>query len=118
MWRLTLILNSMLIGLFSLLSYASLTALSYAVDFDVFHGKPLPAISAFALSYTWICAAIPLVWLIAYCLLLGYLSRHPNRNEVISLHTSTTLFVGILMLATFCLGGILPFIPLIVGLRH
>lgn len=115
MWRFTLILNSLLMGVFSFLSSASLIRLRNSIDYNLFHGRPLPRISAFAISNTWIYSVVPLFWLVLLIVALKYLGKHSNRAEIVSLHTSATLFVGILMLSLFLLGGILPFIPMVLG---
>jgi len=39
-------------------------------------------------------------------------------DTYIHFHTSLTLLFGLIMLATFLLGGILPFIPIVVGLLN
>lgn len=111
MGRFAIVSNTWLMVLFSFLSYCSLYRLRLSVDY-VFGGKPLPLISQFALSNTWICAFVALLWW-GVCLYLHWrFSKRAIPTDLLVAHLSITLVVGIFMLAFFYLAGAIPFISL------
>ena len=117
MWRLILIVNTLLMGVFSLLSAVSMMPL-YNNYVCYQNNKPLPFISYFALGNLWIYKVIFLLWLLGLIFLWRRFKGTSMPVEYVQLHTAVTLLVGVLMLALFCLAGILPFIPITVGLSR
>jgi hypothetical protein len=117
MWRIPIILNTLLMLLFGFCSAMSIfRAYNQFVQYAQSGSKPLPLITSFTLDNTWIYLAIPGVW-IGTTLFLFWRYRGKTLPEYgVQIHTSSTLFVGLTMLALFLLGGLLPFIPIIVGL--
>ncbi len=119
MWRLTLILNAALMGIFSLGSAASQTKLwNYYVQYPhVGEGTMLPAGSELALQVQWLYRAVPLIWLLITLALLILNWRKPEPpRDMVQLHTSATLLVGVVMLGFFLIAGIMPFVSIVVKL--
>lgn len=123
MWRLTLILNALLMGIFALGSAASqMQSHNYFVECPETGGEllgnaQLPSITVWALRTIWLCWLVPLLWGILTVVLIASLSRRDEPNiEIIQLHTSFTLLVGMSMLTFFIVAGIIPFITIYVGM--
>ncbi len=120
MWRVTLILNALLMTVFSLGSTVSQIKLcnQYMLYPRVGEGMPpLPAISELALQAQWLLQAIPIVWalLTLTLLILNWKKPEPPR-DLVQLHTSATLLIGVFMLGFFVTAGIMPYISIVVGM--
>lgn len=126
MWRISLILNALLMAVFGLGSTVAQIQLRnlfvrYPESGEKFLGGPemLPAISLFALHYHWLYQAIPIIWALAtVAILIFYRSKGPEGSGMASLHTSATLLVGVTMILFFTAAGVMPFVPLVVGMEN
>ena len=121
MWRVSLVFNTLLMGVLSLASVIGIMrAHNNFVQYrnDDLGIRPLPALTQIALDNLWIYKAVPLLWLVGLIFLLWRFRKNALPIECVQLHTSATLFVGFFVLAFFCTAGILPFIPLIVGMSR
>jgi hypothetical protein len=121
MWRVTLVLNALLMGVFSLGSAASQIKLrnQYIQYPHVGEAMPsLPAVSDIALRCQWLVKTMPLVWA---CLTLAILIlnwRKPESpRDVVQLHTSVTLLVGVFMFGFFVTAGVMPFVSIVVRMK-
>ena len=122
MWRITLILNALLMGVLSLGSAASQIKLrnQYVQYPHVGKSLPsLPAISELALQVQWLLRAVPLAWaLITLALLVLNWKKQPPPRDLVQLHTSATLLVGVFMLGFFVTAGVMPYINMVVGMAR
>lgn len=110
MWRLTFSCNVFALFLFWLLSRLAITpAYNLLVQYAETN-TALPMLTEVAISIRTWAVVVPSVW----ALLTFFLVRRiPNqtetrRNEIVLLHTSTSLCLGLLLLFVFALAGILP----------
>lgn len=120
MWKLTLILNALLMGVFGFGSAASQIKLRnmYVMYPSASEGVPLPAISDLALKIQWAFTAIPIAWalLTLILMILNWRKSEPPR-DMVQLHTSATVLVGLFMLGFFVMAGIIPFLSSIVKMK-
>lgn len=117
MWRISIILNTLLMIVFGFGSAMSLVRLQNRyVQYPEHNPKPLPIISIFALNNTWLYIAIPTVWIAIAVFLLWRYSGKTLPENYAHLHTSCTLFFGLIMFSVYIWGGVLPFIPIINGM--
>ncbi|MBI3986961.1 MAG: hypothetical protein HY343_08585 [Lentisphaerae bacterium] len=49
-------------------------------------------------------------------LILNWRTQEPPR-DMVQLHTSATLFIGVFMLAFFAFAGIIPFVSFVVNMK-
>lgn len=118
MWRISLILNTVLMWIFAFTAAASIAKLhNHYVQYPDEGAKPLPVFSTIALEIPCLLLAIPLIWTIALFVLLKRFHHRPPSPEFMNLHLSASLFVGLSMLLFFVLAGVLPFIDLRKGLQ-
>ena len=121
MWRVTLILNALLMAVFSFGSSASQIKLhnQYVQYPNAESELPLlPAISELALRIKWLLQVVPIFWvLITLALLILNWKKQEPPTEIVQLHTSATLLVGMVMLIFFVTAGIMPYISIVVGLK-
>jgi len=121
MWRITLILNALLMAVFSLGSAASQIKLRnlYVQYPHVGENMPLlPAISNFALRIQWLFQVVPLVWaLLTLAVLILNWKKPESPRDLVQLHTSTTLLVGVFMLGFFVAAGVMPYVSIVVKLK-
>jgi Na+-translocating ferredoxin:NAD+ oxidoreductase RnfD subunit len=117
MKNLTLVINTLLMAIFGLAAGSSQFHLQQVRDHpDSFYDLVLPLASLFALDNQWICWAVPIAWLLVSILTFAVFHRDDQRfTNAVQLHTSLTLFVGVVMLSFFVLTSIVPFVPLILG---
>jgi hypothetical protein len=117
MWKLTLILNALLMGVFGFGSAVSQIKLRnmYVQYPHAGEGVPLPAISDLALKSQRAFVAIPIAWVIGTLILmiLKWKRSEPPR-DMVQLHTSATVLVGLFMLGFFVVAGIIPFLSFVV----
>lgn len=114
MWRITIIANAVMMGLFWL---ASILLVSIAYNRFVQHpesGAPmvLPLPTELALSIQLWIGILPLGWII-----LSYVvwqkvkdKQHESRSEYLLAFTTSTMIIGFSMLIFFALAGTLPFL--------
>lgn len=118
MWRVCVILNALFLTLscaVSVVPYAILQ--NHFVAYADPTAKPLPFISQVAIHLGWV---IPLVLILAWVIAvfhLAYWHRKPLPRYLISLDTSLAVFFGTTLMMFFILGGVLPFVPIITGMR-
>ena len=121
MWRVTLILNAVLMAVFSLGSAASQIKLrnQYIQYPHVGESMPrLPAISEIALQIQWLLQVVPLLWALLTLALLVLNWKKPEApRDLVQLHTSATLLVGVFMLGFFVTAGVMPYISIVVSLK-
>ena len=119
MWKITILCNTLLMCVFGLASAASQIKLRNAfVRYpNTTKGWELPCISDLALKLHWTYSAIPWAWVAlgVLVIILNWKKTEPPR-DVIQLHTSATLLIGFFMVAFFTVAGVMPFIPLVVGM--
>ena len=121
MWRITLILNALLIGVFSLGSAASQIKLhNQYVQYPNAESNAchLPAISGLALRLQWLLPTVPIAWaLLTLVLLILFWRQSEPPRDVVQMHTSATLLVGLFMLVFFVAAGVMPYVSIMVGAR-
>lgn len=118
MWRLPLILNTILMWIFAFTGGVSIARLyNHYVQYPDAGAKPLPVFSTIALDIPWLLLAIPLIWTLALFVLLKRFHHRPPSAEFMNFHLSLSLFVGLSMLLFFVLAGAMPFIDLRKGLQ-
>ena len=121
MWRITLVLNALLMGVFSLGSAASQIKLrnQYIQYPHVGEGlPPLPAISDLALRCQWLLKAMPLAWgLLTLTVLVLNWRKTEAPRDVVQLNTSATLLVGVFMLVFFVTAGVMAYVSIVVHMR-
>jgi hypothetical protein len=121
MWRVTLVLNALLMGVFSLGSAASQIKLrnQYIQYPHVGEAMPsLPAISDIALRCQWLLKTVPLVWFfLTLAILVLNWRKSKAPRDLVQLHTSATLLVGVLMLGFFVTAGVMPFVSIVVRMK-
>lgn len=114
MWRVTIIANALMMGLFWLASL-----LSVAIVHNRFiHYPPsdrsmaLPLPTELALSIQFWAGLLPLAWIIlSYVIWKKVKDQEPeSRSEYLLAFTMATIVVGIAMLIFFALAGMLPFL--------
>jgi len=121
MWRVTLVLNALLMAVFSLGSAVSQIKL-YNEYIQYPNGgesmRPLPAISELALQVRWVLPTVPILWafLTLALLILNWRKPEPPR-DLVQLHTSVTLLVGVFMLVFFVAAGVMPYVSILVGMK-
>jgi len=112
MWRLTLIFNTLLMGVFCLPSAIGMVAYGNLM-FAFLDSKPLPPLIQFALDNLWIYAVLPVLWILGLAFFLWRFRKVGLSAEAVQLHTSATLFIGGFFVMVFlCVTGILPLISL------
>ena len=116
MWRITIIANAVMMGLFWLASL-----LSVAIVHNRFVQYPpadrsmaLPLLTDLALSTQLWAGLLPLVWIIlSFIIWEKVKNKAPeSRSEYLVAFTAITLVTGFTMLIFFILGGILPFLSI------
>ena len=113
MWKLTFVLNVAVVWFVSLGSAVFLLSLRYAASAYARFEATLPAPSRLALSSSWLLWVVPLSWTIfTIALLIGTRKRAEAPRDIVQLHTSATLLIGILLLVFFSTAGLLPFFKL------
>ncbi len=120
MWKLTLVLNALLMGVFAFSSAASQIMLrnNYIRYSDESGSMPLPAISDLALKIQWALLAVPVIWaMLTFVLIILNWRKAESPRDVVQLHTSATVLFGLFMLGFFIIAGILPFLSMTVKLR-
>lgn len=119
MWRLPLILNTLLMLVFGFLSGG---AFAYATNEFVTYRdpapKPLPSVTIFAVSNGWIALTLPSLWILLLFFLLWRFRAQPCSETALHVHAAATLLFGVVMLSVFLLGAILPFVSLTTRLSH
>ena len=114
MWRITIISNVFLMGLFWLASLVSMSMAHNRLVQYVENGllTAIPLITDWALSVRLWAGLIPLVWAIFSFVIWRKVSdKQPeSRTEYLLAFTTITLITGCAMLIFFTLGGILPFL--------
>ncbi|MGD8771313.1 MAG: hypothetical protein PVJ20_13670 [Desulfobacterales bacterium] len=113
MWRITIIANALMMGLFWLASL-----LSVSIAYNRFVQYPaskspmvLPSPTEFALSIQLWAGILPLAWsVLSYVIWQKVKDKEPEaRSECLLAFTSITMIVGFLMFIFFALAGTLPF---------
>lgn len=121
MWRITLILNALLMAVFGYGSAASQMKLhNQYIQYPHVSRQmvDLPAISDLALRIQWLLQAVPLLWASLTLALLIWKWRQPEPpRDWVQLHTSATLLVGVFMLGFFLIAGVVPYVSMVVRLR-
>lgn len=116
-----LVLNALLMWVLGLGSVAAQSKLRNVLMYpDSYDGlcRGLPAISALAIRVQWAWWVLPLLWSVLTVLLLVTGRRKPEKlPDLLHLHTSATLLVGVFMLGFFVVAGVMPFINMIVKLK-
>jgi hypothetical protein len=118
MWRIPLILNTVLMWIFAFTAFVSIGKLySHYVQYPDDGAKPLPVISTIALEVPWLLLAIPLIWTLVLFVLLKRFHTKPLSAEFMNFHLSVSLFVGLSMFLFFAVAGVMPFIDLRKGIQ-
>lgn len=121
MWKVTLILNALLMALFGLSGSVSQIKLTNQFIQYPHAGEaipPLPPISDIALRSQWLLATMPVLWALLTCLLMAlYWKRDEPPRDMVQLHTSATILFGVLLLAFFVTAGILPYVSILVHMK-
>ena len=121
MWRITLVLTALLMGVFGLGCAASQIKLGnhYIQYPNVGEAMPpLPAISDIALRCQWLLKAMPLAWaFLTLAVLILNWRKSEAPQDLIQLHTSATILVGMFMLGFFVTAGVMPFVSIVVSMR-
>ena len=113
MWKLTLVLNVAIAWFVSLGSAVFLISLRYADSAYARFEATLPAPSRIALSSSWLLWAVPLFWAVfTFALLIWNRKRAEAPRDMVQLHTSATLLIGILLVVFFSTAGLMPFFKL------
>jgi hypothetical protein len=113
MWKLTLVLNVAIAWFVSLGSAIFLVSLRYADSAYARFEATLPAPSRIALSSSWLLWVVPLSWtVITLALLIWHRKTAEASRDMVQLHTSATLLIGIMLLAFFSAAGLMPFFKL------
>ena len=117
MWRITIIANALMMGLFWLASLLSVS-LSYNrfVQYPTGGGEPvaLPLPTELALSIRLWAGILPLGWIIlSYVIWQKVKDKQPeSRSEYLLAFTTITMIAGLSMLIFFALAGTLPFLSI------
>lgn len=116
MWRITIISNALLMGLFWLASLISMSMAYNRLMQYVESGTlaVIPLLTEWALSVRLWAGLVPLVWMIlSFITWQKVADKQPvSRTEYLIAFTTITLVVGFAMLIFFTLGGILPFLSI------
>ena len=123
-WRITLLLNLVLMVVLGIASSWPMMKLQNVRQYPEsypeayrYPGSPWPSISKAALQVSWLVGAIPLLWAVLTIILTTRKWQPDRARDVVALHTSATLFVGLTMLFFFLIAAILPFDTYYVGYR-
>ncbi|TVO77744.1 hypothetical protein [Sedimenticola selenatireducens] len=110
MWKITLGFNVCMMFVFWLLSYVVITpAYNYLVQYNDVK-LDIPIFTQWGMDFLPYLIVLPLLWLIA-TLVFGFrLMRKTDSaiNQLVSLHTSATLLIGLLFTTLYVLATILP----------
>ena len=113
MWRITIIANALLMGLFWLTSLLSVSIVyNRFVQYSASKAPmALPLPTEFALSIRLWAGILPLSWIfLSYVIWQKVKDKGPeHRSECLLTFTSITMIVGFSMFIIFALGGTLPF---------
>ena len=110
----TLILNWLIVCVCCLASEIAPGVVTNHVQYDVFSGKALPSITTFCINTLWILWAVPLAWGIVTILFFIRKTTHEKNH----LHTSMSVFLGLLIFFTYTVAGIMPFLSIITYMGH
>ena len=114
MWRITLIVNALILFGFWL---TGAIAISPAFNRFVLYtdGKPvfqLPLLTATVCEIRFSSIIMPVIWLIVSLCFMIWLDgkNETDRTKWVQLHTSVSIFCGLIILIVFSLAGVLPFL--------
>lgn len=114
MWRITIIANAIMMGLFWLASLLSILIVNnrFVQYFESEVPVVLPLPTELALSVQLWIGILPLTWIIlSYVIWQKVKDKQPElRSEYLLAFTMITLIVGLSMLIFFALAGTLPFL--------
>ena len=110
----TLLLNWLIVCAGCFTGYLAIALLLNWNRYEMFEGKSLPPISQFCLQNDWLLWVVPLTWGIAT---IVFYFRN-NTPEKTNLHTSASVFLGLLVFFSFLAAGLLPFLNIFVMLGN
>jgi len=109
----TFVLNVAIVWAVSLGSAVFLISLRHADSAYTRFKAILPAPSRLALSSPWLLWVVPVAWtILTLALLVWNRKKAEAPRDMVQLHTSATLLIGILLLVFFSTAGLLPFFNL------
>ena len=112
----TLIINSLVVFLFWVAGFISISpAYNHFVQYAHVIGKfSLPILTEAIFSVRLLSLIVPFSWLLGTLIFLPWLmNKEPaRRSELVQLHTSLSLLVGLLLLVVLFTAGILPYLKI------
>lgn len=116
MWRVTLIINCLILFLFWVAGFIALSpAFNHFIQYAEVVGKiDLPILTDAIFSARLSSLLIPAGWLLGSVLwMLALKKKEPARRaELAQLHSSLTLLIGLLIFVVFLTAGVLPFLKI------
>ncbi len=118
MWRISIILNALFLLVCAVFSGIPFLILQNRfVDYPPKDGRPLPVLTQAVLGSGWVLIALPLIGLVTTIAIFAFFRSRPIPGHLLSTHLSATVLLGVTTFLTFLAGGVLPFIPVIVGMQ-
>jgi hypothetical protein len=121
MWRITVIANAVMMGLFWLASLLSVAIVNnrFVQYSPADRSMALPLLTDLALSTQLWAGLLPLAWIIlSFTIWKKVKDKGPEtRSEYLLAFTMTTIVVGMVMLICFALAGMLPFLYIGVAIK-
>jgi hypothetical protein len=112
----TIILNSAIMALCGLGScFAHFKVSDILERPEAYHefAATFPGPTSFAVNLRWMWKTVPSVWAVLSLVTILILLKNKSRGrDIVGLHTSATLLIGLAMLIFFLTTGIVPFIDL------
>ena len=116
MWCVTIIINSLIVFLFWAVGFLAISpAYNHFVGYANLPGEfPLPIWTDLVFSVRLTSLVVPAVWLFISLIYLFWLKNKdvPRRTELVQLHTSVSILLGLLFFAIFLTAGILPYLKI------
>lgn len=113
-WQFTIFVNVLIVFVFWLAGFLVLSpAFNHFIQYTETNGtEVLPVFTSFIFSLRFFSLLIPLVWLVVSTVLMNR-SRSGtqlDRLELVQLHTSLSVLIGLTLFLVFALAGTLPFL--------
>jgi hypothetical protein len=116
MWSITILINCLILFLFWVAGFTAISpAYNHFVQYAQLVGEiDLPILTQTVFSIRLWSLLYPAGWLLASVLFLLRLKKKESsrRAELVQLHTSASIFAGLLILVIFFTAGILPFLKI------
>lgn len=113
-WQPTIIVNILILFGFWLAGFVAISpAYNHFIQYsDINNINTLPVFTSFVFSVRFISFLIPVIWLfVSIILMMRFRQRSQlERIELVQLHTSLSIFGGIVLFLVFALAGILPYL--------